>query len=551
MKITGVKNVIWKLLVCSMGFMLGILTCLVCAVFSNSKLEFSEYAENNSAYAVSYQESTPPTIKTDEITVVPIVGGVEMNSSEKMVIDVTDGEKWHSKLSADSSVSLLSKIGIKFYFNDYTYMNYTTWWIGKVNSTLVSSTSVGGDNPSGAAVTTSVDSVIYGLNSSEINVTGIWVSGTTWYGQEISNSNILENDGKNVVAGNYLIEKISFDYNFNLEYVSYSNLNIINVTGSDSGESLETEVVTKEQNYAASFECTTNLELFITTTVAFGSSIGGQIENNLYINPVYDSTTQWINNIVLYDSNVSSSEAASDDKHFYYSFSDGTRKPFQASYGFSTLLNNTTFGAESELFSGGGSVAAFLRLVWYREKELQQQLADADTVNAGTYYIQIEGATEGAEYFYYDSIDGQGRYYAVRFLYNRDNYIQELTVAKATLKVSIKDGIGISVEKENDVISAPFISPYTEAVLFSDQNGQNMPSGTYFEKQSDNTFVATTDNRFSFLKTYYINKSSAAELFTNLVSGMNAGTAWEAMGGYENDLNSIINSTASLLSFAG
>lgn len=551
MKITGVKNVIWKLLVCSMGFMLGILTCLACAVFSNSKLEFSEYAENNSAYAVSYQESTPPTIKTDEITVVPIVGGVEMNSSEKMVIDVTDGEKWHSKQSADSSASLLSKIGIKFYFNDYTYMNYTTWWLGKVNSTLVSSTSVGGDNPSGAAVTTSVDSVIYGLNSSEINVTGIWVSGTTWYGQEISNSNILENDGKNVVAGNYLIEKISFDYNFNLEYVSYSNLNIINVTGSDSGESLETEVVTKEQNYAASFECTTNLELFITTTVAFGSSIGGQIENNLYINPVYDSTTQWINNIVLYDSNVSSSEAASDDKHFYYSFSDGTRKPFQAEYGFSSSLNQTTFGAESELFSGSGSVAAFLRLVWYREEELQQQLFPEDTVNAGTYYIQIESAFENADYFYYDSIDGQGRYYAVRFLYNRDNYIQELTVAKATLKVSIKDGIGISVEKENDVISTPFISPYTEAVLFSDQNGQNMPSGTYFEKQSDNTFVATTDNRFSFLKTYYINKSSAAELFTNLVSGMNAGTAWEAMGGYENDLNSIINSTASLLSFAG
>ena len=124
MKITGVKNVIWKLLVCSMGFMLGILAYFACAVFSNTELEFSDYAENNSAYAedVSYSDSPGPEISDAEVIALDY-------SSDKIVVDVTDGEKWHSKEIVDAADSLYAKLAININFRPYSFYDYTTYWV--------------------------------------------------------------------------------------------------------------------------------------------------------------------------------------------------------------------------------------------------------------------------------------------------------------------------------------------------------------------------------------------------------------------------------------
>ena len=58
------------------------------------------------------------------------------------------------------------------------------------------------------------DNVLFGLNSNEITATGIWVSGTTWYGQSISEFNILENDFLNNSGKNcYSFENYEIDWN--------------------------------------------------------------------------------------------------------------------------------------------------------------------------------------------------------------------------------------------------------------------------------------------------------------------------------------------------
>ena len=545
MKKTCINNLVWKVLVCSVAFMLGILAYFACAVFSNTELEFSDYAENNSAYAedVSYSDSPGPEISDDDAAEVIALD----YSSDKIVVDVTDGEKWHSKEIVDAADSLYAKLAININFSPYSFYDYTTYWVDSVGGLLVDSAQLE-DNPERSSVQMDFPQCSFTLNSNEITVKQILVSGTTWYGENIDNFDILESNGKNVIAGSYSIKKIVFDYDFKIEYLSYRNTNVTNTTpnGGNYQEAIE---VKKEKQLAGTLSCdVSGCELFIKTNISFGSTLS-QIESNLGVNAVYDSTTQWIDNIVLYDSNVSSSEAASDDKHFYYSFNDGKRKPFEAKYGVSLSLNQTAFGAEANVYTDK-NMASFFGLVWYRDKELSQSLSSVDTINAGIYYICIEGLPYvGSEFYYTDSIGK--KYSAINFMYNNKQYIQEFNVAKAQLKISIKDEIGVKVNRTDNLICSPFVSSFTEAVLFYEQKDQNMPSGIYYEKNADSSYVATTDNKFSFLKQYYINKSSAKDVFINKVNGSNLALYWDEMGGYENDLEKIMANPTDLLSFAG
>lgn len=503
---------------------------------------------HETAYAAA---GDPPLIS--KVEVVPYKNGEVYDLNGRCItMNLTDGSKWHSTLPSDINDSFFGKFGLLYTISDYEYRTIRRFWSddGKTPATGVNTQN--GSEP--VPGTTRYASM---MADGEITVSAITVSGTTWYGENVSNLNILENNGRNVVAGKYTVNSITLSYTFEYEYIKQGVTDVINVTGSGAGTALPEvrsyATTTYTVSNIVSDVSELNIKLFLTSDINVNLT---QADTNLNMTPVYDSTTQWFDRVMLFDPSVEGSAANLNlPDYFYYSFANGARKPFIAQYGVSSGVNNKTFGVETSLKSGGDPIAYYLKLVWYFDANMDLMCDASETVGAGTYYMHIEGS-ESDDGFYcdeYESSSGK-KENALNFLYGGADYVQSLTVNRSELKISVKDELGLSAERgEDGRISLPFGSQYTMASLFASQINQSIPGGEYYEyDQATNSYTYTVDTRFNSAKDYYVKKASADGVFSNLTESYSlAETAWADIGGYDNDKNYVIGSPSPLFSFKG
>lgn len=552
------KGVNQTIIVATLGLVLAtFLTAILFFSFlggiDNSRSD--AYAEVN-PNSFTYNKSTQPTI-----TVTPVgynyATETELNTDNRIVVDISNPDVWASTSSANASSSLLAQIGLKF-------------TAGKYNSTSigVSYTDAGNtmfDNPNGPNPEYSTAEQIesdFGyatfIDSSTNSITAINVSGKTWYGETVTDFNILSNGGKNAVAGFYTITSVTVSYTSpTFEYIK----GVINasyyVSRTSDGTQQPPQNVTENKTYTGSNVTLTvpsesQPTLFLTATIEYGASIAGLITNqNLGINASYDSETEWDKKIFLYDENVSSSASEGENCYYYSYTNDSLKKDFSVSYGLVSGLTNTTFSIAQQINASYSTIASHLKLVWYAQRGCTDPLESFATIPAGEYFIRIEVDTswgDETENNWIYELEGT-KYYIINFKfsgsdyvnkYHDDNYIQPFTVQKKLLRISFKDSLGVSLVSENGLVSANYSEPYTQVNLANSQARQSIPNTETFYEMEGGVYKATTESKFVDGKTFFRNKCPIGEIVQNEVTTLDK---WKAIGGCENDWHLVEGST--------
>ena len=478
----------------------------------------------------SYNQTVAPTV-SPSLVAYDYAG--ESYISTSVILDVSNPDVWMSKTTANASQSIFGKLALDFETSAYKYTKVVCAFSDDGQTISTGGTvsypqySQLNHDPEGVGTGTLI-------NTSDNVITEIYISGTTWYGKSINNFNMLSNNGRDVEAGNYTITGVTCT-KFSTEVFEYTKGLIIptyNCTQNNKeGESGDPIEVLEEMSYSDSSTINvtpkSEIKLFLKATLTYGSSIGALVEGNLGIDAVYDSTTQWMNNVKII---ADKSSIGSNQYAYAYTGNTTEKKDFNVSYGFVTGLSNTSFSI-AQTISGYGTIASHLKIAWYENDECETKIESESTISARTYYLRIEVA--GNANWVNDEL---GKNYLINFVFGNDEYLQEFIVSKKILKISFKDQLGIDFiyNEENGQIEADFSEPYTQVQLAYSQDQQSIPASETMYQKSGDSYVATNYSIFESGIAFYRNKCSANEVLDNLIVDQ---AGWLSIGGYASDWN--------------
>lgn len=479
-------------------------------------------------------------------------GGVKDST---LVFDISSNN-WLSPSVDTAKNSLISRFSVQVTSSKYEYDDITKLYRDNgVNQILPGPSPITVEQPGTDQYFTAI-----GTDASA-KLTSIIVDGKTWYGKEVNNLDVVKNTDQ-VEAGLYTIKTIKYTCAANLEYLVSITTAFYNCSNDYEGDK-QTPIEKKGSVSLGSGEFTydatpLNVSLFLKTGVTVDSGLGGYVTGNLNVAAEYDSVTEWRERITLYD------EASSDSTHFTYS--DGKKNYFKARTGLSkNLANGDEFGMEDNVFgSEYGAIGDLLKIVWYTDANLSGKVDEAPgrTVNAGEYYLHIESKNDDFEnnknFYHLDETTGK-HVQAVEFIYSSKEYVQSFTVSRRALKVSIKDGKGITLRiGSNGFASTPFSSVYAEAMIFASDIGTSIPRGTFYVYDgSTETYSDASgnsgDGRFAEGTDYYVNKCALGTAMDNtVVYSTSSGfiDLWTELGGFASDV-SYIQAGTDVISFRG
>lgn len=393
------------------------------------------------------------------------------------------------------------------------------------------------------------------LTDSHITVSGIYVSGHTWYGAPVSEFNILENDGQNLIAGEYELTKVSISYTYTTApyidcvirryegcYINGQDLYTKHMEGSGKDATYYPDMTTKHTVVTTVSESKTftfsGVKVICGTNVTVGVRLSDRLRNNLGMNATYNPDVRVEDRIFLYDPDVSINEEG--EEKFYFALNDGSRDIFRAAAGFyPNVVGGTDFGLD-DTFSGSKPIAEYLQIDFFTNAECDLALdpGDETATYAGKYYFKLQPNT---------AYTGEDTKKTINFIFANSEYVQEVTVARKILHVSLKDSKGIEYAtlNENGVVTTPYDKQYTEASFYASQIGKTIEnSGDYYtyvvNEHGVGTYSPLTNNtRLALGTTYYLRQCSGKEMIRNRSM---TEEEWNFIGGFSHDIGNVDSS---------
>ena len=509
----------------------------------------SSQTEISSKYSSSRYTVSHPSVSTS-LSATALENGAPVDDPEFFITLDLSGDAWMSNLAVNNDSSLLGKLGVVLNKSGYTYYSYAEFYSDEGSTWLVSQ---GVDNPAQTDNIVGTTQDYLPLNSNSItSVSAIYFSGTTWYGESVSSFNVLANDGKNLVAGIYTVDKIVFNYDINYTYTDCIVLKRTNTKVIGQSDMTFDEVQTI---YTVSVKETGSIQLNLgnvqvvcTTDVTVGIGMADRLNNNLGLHSVYTPGVKLDDRVSLYDENVSDNPEGSEA--FYYSLGNGSRNIFRSSTGlFADMEKNTDFNLGMTTPTGD-KIADLLKISFYSDIVCTMDIDtnDETSQNAGIYFFRIEGNTEYSEKVYNG---GTSKIFMLNFkpVGASGAYVQKIVVNPRELKISIKDSHGIKLnENDKGIATAPYRSQYTSYMFLEADEGKRLNEFSETFYKSDHTIFEDTSVTVDFAQDYYVRKSPIGDIVSNNITSE---AEWLAIGGFEGDYETVLAGSGLVFGWEG